>query len=106
MHVHACACQVGSRETSLASLTVSVAQSKLTSRSLVLAPVVLFALRYSDAIPASLNLARTAFAAISEVDQPGVQTAIFSGVARSGNQAFQNDFRGELIDDAFGGKPA
>ena len=60
----------------------------------------------SDAIPASLNLARTAFAAISEVDQPGVQTAIFSGVARSGNQAFQNDFRGEPIDDAFGGKPA
>ena len=31
----------------------------------------------SDAIPASLNLARTAFAAISEVDQPAVQTAIF-----------------------------
>ena len=32
----------------------------------------------SDAILASLNLARTAFAAISEEEQPGVQTAIFS----------------------------
>ena len=35
VHVHACVCQVGSRETSLASLTVSVAQSKLTIRTAV-----------------------------------------------------------------------
>ena len=40
VHVYACVCQVGSRETSLASLTVSVAQSKLTIRSLVFAFVV------------------------------------------------------------------
>ena len=44
----------------------------------------------SDAIPTSLNLARTAFAAISDVDRPGVQTAIFLGLHDQAISAFKN----------------
>ena len=55
-----CVCQVGSSETSLASLTVSVAQSKLTIRSLVLAPVVQH-VTAGTACPASPHFFRFAF---------------------------------------------